>query len=622
LIHCMFIPAGRMGPYALNRNAIFSAVVLFIFSGCASPFLEKEFVVNLDYSSDNLSRVVFYESTIDFRNMDDVRETTRSIVKIGSTAKNFPDVLNVTDNSIYRLISYNARILDAHSVKKTFSRKNLHQYNLSSSGEISSSSVYFLPVSDIVRPGDLIETISEHRYSLPQLGVNFSEPGSMDRDREYTFRVIVPEGYEIKYMLTNGFPAPLKEVMEDKSELYIFKGVQKKHEIGLNVFAKRRNDPGILITCAAKKADTYSWNSFGSWYYNLFKAKTQGGKNLQETTSKITSGLTTDIQKLEAIFNYCRQKVRYEQVYLDKGEFIPNDCNLVLERGYGDCKDYSVLIFTMAEIAGIKTAPALCFRGRGVDEFQDIPVSRFNHVIIHYRSSDNKEYWLDGTNRSGIFGLTTSDLINQTALITGKDSSFLLQISNSESNLVKVTGSITKSNTDLSGELIIQVTGQYASDFFYYDYVLNKKDMLDLIHKSMKRFISSKIIIRDITIEKNPDIFTIRSNCTLPNSIMKIDSFYYTSAQQVLPSVTDKLPPDYRTEDIFYYPHYANMEIDVEIRELTSAETSEENNFRIMHKWSLDPGYYNTESRTEFFRNLKNTQESLLKKYKLKDKSL
>ena len=100
---------------------------------------------------------------------------------------------------------------------------------------------------------------------------------------------------------------------------------------------------------------------------------------------------------MDAIFEYCQKNVRYEQVYLDFGEIIPNISTVIFDKKFGDCKDYAILIYTMAKCADLDPHFAICYRGRRRMMIEEIPVSQFNHAFIHFKYQGN-DYWYDGEN--------------------------------------------------------------------------------------------------------------------------------------------------------------------------------------------------------------------------------
>jgi len=216
--------------------AVISSLLIF---GCTSPFLQKEFVLGLKNPDTVSSSVIYYESIVDFSNPGDVRMLIRTVTKAGTGLKNLPGVLNVTDNSVVKLLSYNARILDNESVKKTFSESDLYKYNLSSTQGISGSSLHFLSMEKTLKPGDYIETAAVYRYELPGLGVELNEPPDMSLNSEFRCSVIVPPGHVINIKLLNGFPEPEIITGEDNSQKYIFKGISKERKKEVNPFAKK-----------------------------------------------------------------------------------------------------------------------------------------------------------------------------------------------------------------------------------------------------------------------------------------------------------------------------------------------------------------------------------------------
>ena len=64
---------------------------------------------------------------------------------------------------------------------------------------------------------------------------------------------------------------------------------------------------------------------------------------------------------MDAIAKYCQNNIRYEQVYIEKGEIIPNNYETIINNKYGDCKDYSVAIYCLAKSIGLNPNLAIEF---------------------------------------------------------------------------------------------------------------------------------------------------------------------------------------------------------------------------------------------------------------------
>ena len=479
-------------------------LILLFFYGCGSNgFLENEKISSLQFNKNDKNSIILFNTDYSFTENGHLFIKTHHIIKVGKNTKSLPDIFNVFDGSIEKLVSYHSRIIKPDGSQISFSKNDLHKLSLSQKGRISENFMKFTWVDDVLSPGDLIESVSEHEMTLPQLGINFSIPDENLEMYNISCSIHLPSNFNLNYKVVNDTIVPVISTLEtEKTRTYLFQWNNFKKEISDSRFSKKNNIPGVLVSYpfSINSESKFNWMQFGNWYLNLIADKITPDENIKLKAFQLTQGLSTDLDKMNAIFNYCQHNVRYEQVYLDKGEFIPNRCGDILQRNYGDCKDYSTLIYSLANSVGLHPSLALCFRGRGENEFYDIPVSQFNHMIVFF-SIDGKDYWFDGTNRSGTPGLPTTDLINQYALILNPDSSHLQLIKENPDNQISLEGNFTASSNDLSGELKIKLLSQYAVDFLYFDYMLGNIKMKDFINHWLKENIKRSDYCKRIILE-------------------------------------------------------------------------------------------------------------------------
>lgn len=145
--------------------------------------------------------------------------------------------------------------------------------------------------------------------------------------------------------------------------------------------------------------------------------------DLKKITQEITEGKTTEEEKIKSIFYWVKDNIKYVAFENGYEGFIPREADLVFERKFGDCKDMSNIIASMAEYANIKNV-SLCWIGT-----REIPYSYSelatpavdNHMIAAYKKGE--EYiFLDATDRETRYGLPTSFIQGKEALINnGKD---------------------------------------------------------------------------------------------------------------------------------------------------------------------------------------------------------
>jgi hypothetical protein len=319
---------------------------------------------------------------------------------------------------------------------------------------------------------------------------------------------------------------------------------------------------------------------------------------------------------MDAIFKYCQKMVRYEQVYFEYGGIIPNSSSQILKNGFGDCKDYSALIYSMAKAIGLNANLALCFRGRGIDDLHDIPVQQFNHMIacLNYK---NELFWYDGTNRDGLPSVTTSDLINQKALLLEKGASRIELIREHGSNLLSVAGTLKAEKTDLKGNLLISLGGQFAVDFRYFSFVLNKQELSELISDWVRTSLNKDMVVDSIATTADRETYRITFKCRIPNSLLEIDSQIYSGVKSVFPELISPLPEKYKLDEIFYNPSFNKCTISLKMENLFKSTADANTPFMLEWNHELPAGSFNSEEAKSFVEKLKTVFTRYISKQKL-----
>ena len=127
-----------------------------------------------------------------------------------------------------------------------------------------------------------------------------------------------------------------------------------------------------------------SWDYFSEWGNSLTAEVFAMDPELKQTLQRITRGKTTTGEKIDAVYHFALTSVRYQQDY---ETFIagvkPHTAATVLARGYGDCKDKSVLMIAMLRQLGIKASLALV-RTQGAGRvLSKLPSQQFNHAVAY-----------------------------------------------------------------------------------------------------------------------------------------------------------------------------------------------------------------------------------------------
>lgn len=157
-----------------------------------------------------------------------------------------------------------------------------------------------------------------------------------------------------------------------------------------------------------------NWEEVGRWYAGLAASRTTVSPAIAAKSAELTRGLTTNEEKLRAIYAFVSLKFRYISISFGTGRFQPHSADEVLANQYGDCKDKHTLFATMLKAVGIEAWPALI--GAGIHFDPDVPSpAQFNHVITVVAGANPQ--WLDTTPEIAPFGLLQEEIRDKQALV-------------------------------------------------------------------------------------------------------------------------------------------------------------------------------------------------------------
>ncbi len=600
-----------------------SISILFLLS-CKSVFLKKDFISSLTLPDTDRNVIVYSNTNYRLENSGRAFVDRHTLLRLGKDTKTLPDVFYEYDGSVEKLKSFDVRIIHPNGAVKTFGKSDCVLAHLSNARMISTLSVYYLPVLDELRMGDLVEIVSTHENTMPLLGITFSPSEAGDYVFNASCSIETGLHDSLFFRVENDSISP-EIILTPESKTYHFHWTSYTTSETERVFGKKNVAPTLLAqilrhyTNSSDHEGIANWKDFGDAYLDLISFRLHPDK-ATSLAREITQGKETDKEKMDAIADYCQKNIRYEQVYIERGEFIPNDFTDIIAHKYGDCKDYSLAIYLLAKSIGLNANLALCYRGRGMEFYPEMPVSQFNHMIAFY-SDNGKNFWYDGTNRSGIPGEVDLSLMNQTALVLEKGNSRLVQISESDNDLLSISGKLQEKNKALSGDLTISLRAQYAIDFLFRDFYLNEKDMRDFLYTWLRKNIHENIVLRRLNWQSQINQFEIYAACDLPNTVVSIDPYFYVSGSRLLPALFPCGIKTIENEDLFYFPFYSRVQIDLEISDLSlydeAAGQPSDQPFHLFYPYTLPPGPFTNQGREQFIDDFKSISEKLNTNFKL-----
>jgi tetratricopeptide (TPR) repeat protein len=154
--------------------------------------------------------------------------------------------------------------------------------------------------------------------------------------------------------------------------------------------------PGMTETSAYLHVSTYkSWQDVGRWYWGLIKDQLYADASLKRTVHELVKDAHTTREKADRIHDWVVQNTRYVGLEFGIHGYMPYRVPLIVQRGFGDCKDKASLLYTMLREGGVDARIVLT-RTRHNGAIGDEPASLavFDHAIAYVPELD---LYLDGT---------------------------------------------------------------------------------------------------------------------------------------------------------------------------------------------------------------------------------
>ena len=203
------------------------------------------------------------------------------------------------------------------------------------------------------------------------------------------------------------------------------------------------------------------WKEISKWYWKLSEPHFAPTPEMKQTVAALTKGVADRQKKIEAIFQFVSQKIRYMGITTEKESpgYEPHDVKTTFEQKYGVCRDKAALLVAMLRLAGFEAYPVLIHNGPKKDP--DVPQPYFNHAASCVQNPDGTYLLMDSTdeNTKQLFPAYLSD---QSYLVAKPEGETLLTspIVSAEENLMRIeTRGRLNAAGDLSAESILRFDG-------------------------------------------------------------------------------------------------------------------------------------------------------------------
>jgi tetratricopeptide (TPR) repeat protein len=142
--------------------------------------------------------------------------------------------------------------------------------------------------------------------------------------------------------------------------------------------------PAVDSLWMAAVSTLASWDGYAKWEKALLADAFPPSPELDALAKKIVGGAQTPREKIDKLWAHVAQEIRYQQEYEETIAGVrPHAAGMVVERGYGDCKDKAVLMIRLAKAVGVDMRFALLRTTPAGKVLKQIPNQQFNHAIVY-----------------------------------------------------------------------------------------------------------------------------------------------------------------------------------------------------------------------------------------------
>ena len=290
------------------------------------------------------------------------------------------------DTMISQQIPPLAKILHAYSISKTGERQEassirggrLRFRNLETGSRVVVQYIHYMP------PGQFLENHFTSTWYFRSTDAQVEES---------RWVLVMPEGRVLRVHLDGPIQNEEKVVEGRRIRSYWMRNVPP-------LVGEPSQPPLGDLLWRADVSTLPDWDEYVRWERALLTDAFRGSPQLDELADRVTKGATTPPEKLDRLQRYIMKEVRYQQDYENTIAGVrPHAGPVVLERGYGDCKDKATLLIQLARRAGIKLQFAILRTVGAGKLIQDVPNQQFNHAIVYVPVQPGfaKPFFLDPT---------------------------------------------------------------------------------------------------------------------------------------------------------------------------------------------------------------------------------
>lgn len=259
-----------------------------------------------------------------------------------------------------------------------------------------------------------------------------------------------------------------------------------------NAPAQKEIFPAIFVSPQDFETNGYhgsmtTWKDFGKFIYELNRGREKLSPTMVVAVHNITASCQSTADKIQSLYRYLQEHMRYVSVQLGIGGWQTYDANYVESNQYGDCKALTYFMKGMLMEAGIKAYPVL-IDADDEDYYEpkeEFVYPGFNHVILYI---PQEKCWLECTSSSFPANYLGEDNAGKKALLITENGGEIIATpprnpsDNRQQNAINI-----ELNEDGSARFFwhLEATGSLQETYRYLHTQLSKEDQLKLYQRNI-----------------------------------------------------------------------------------------------------------------------------------------
>lgn len=324
----------------------------------------------------------------------------------------------------------------------------------------------------------------------------FSDPMPVQNK---TITLLIPDWLESDILLVNAENYQI----EKHSERLPNKGLTKisYHAVNLKGFehenyslGMQRSYPHILILNKKVNLDQSNQdllldlNDKYVWYKKLIDGLDVDYSEIGQLVNKLTADAETDLQKVERIFYWVQDNIKYLAFENGIAAYRPDEAHQVLAKRYGDCKGMANLTKAMLKAAGFDAR--LSWLGtNSINYDYSLPTLAVDNHQICTVFLDGKTYFLDPTEKFIGISSVAERIQGKPVMIENGEHCLLdtIPVLPSEHNLKQYKISFAVENDRLTGSYHAEYEGNSMLDLFRFLNSNEKNKEVELLEDYLDR---------------------------------------------------------------------------------------------------------------------------------------